>query len=190
MSTSLRTLFVLCSFILGMCLPGAAPFADELPADLGVEPELVVGPPESPARTEAGAAEMAESIADRMRCPVCQGLSVGDSPTEAARHMYDQIEELAAQGFSEDQIFDYFEESYGAFIRLQPRFEGISVWVWVLPLLVLLAGLVAFTRYFLARRATPGEATLKASSSSEPPEELHPFLAQVRAETRPGPVGD
>jgi cytochrome c-type biogenesis protein CcmH len=81
-------------------------------------------------------------IASLLRCPVCQGMSVADSPSTVALDMKAQVRELLARGYSEEQILSYFERSYGEFVLLKPKFRGVNALVWVLPLLALLIGVV------------------------------------------------
>jgi len=82
-----------------------------------------------------------------LRCPVCQGLSVADSPSEMAVNMKRQVRELLARGYTEEQILRYFELSYGQFVLLKPKFEGVNALVWVFPVAALLIGvLIVFTK--------------------------------------------
>ena len=53
-----------------------------------------------------------------LRCPVCQGMSIADSPSEMAVNMKHQVRALLERGYTQDQILDYFERSYGQFVRL------------------------------------------------------------------------
>ncbi|MEC8424700.1 MAG: cytochrome c-type biogenesis protein CcmH, partial [Myxococcota bacterium] len=103
------------------------------------EPPLL-DPPDSET-----AADRTAEIAGGLRCPVCQGLSVSDSNADAARAMHDRIAELVSQGYTEEQIVDYFVGRYGAWVRLEPPREGLNWLIWVGPvvLFVLGAGLVA-----------------------------------------------
>ncbi|HKO58359.1 MAG TPA: cytochrome c-type biogenesis protein [Thermoanaerobaculia bacterium] len=80
-------------------------------------------------------------IAQLLRCPVCQGLSVADSPSIMALNMKEQVRELLARGYSQEQILKYFEQSYGQFVLLKPKFQGVNTLVWLLPLGALLIGL-------------------------------------------------
>ena len=41
-----------------------------------------------------------------LRCPVCQGLSVADSQSDAAVAMKNRIQELVALGYADEQIVD------------------------------------------------------------------------------------
>ena len=60
-------------------------------------------------------------IASLLRCPVCQGMSVADSPSTVALDMKQQVREMLARGYTEQQILAYFEQSYGEFVFLKPR---------------------------------------------------------------------
>jgi cytochrome c-type biogenesis protein CcmH len=113
---------------------------DHTPVDLA-HVESIAGPPRAPRLTGAALEAEAKHIAAVLRCPVCQGLSVGDSPSAMATNMRQQIRELVAVGFDEDQILSYFEASYGEFVRLQPPLRGVNWLVWIAPGLGLLLGL-------------------------------------------------
>ena len=85
-------------------------------------------------------------VAALLRCPVCQGMSVADSPSEMAINMKKRVREMLAQGYTEQQILDFFEQSYGQFVRLEPKFEGVNALVWLIPLFALVAGAYALSR--------------------------------------------
>ena len=67
-------------------------------------------------------------LAKILRCPVCQGLSVADSRSDAAVAMKNRIEELVALGYDDEQIIDYFVQRYGEFTLLRPKDEHWIVW--------------------------------------------------------------
>jgi cytochrome c-type biogenesis protein CcmH len=113
-----------------------------------------------------------------LRCPVCQGMSVADSPAEMAVNMKGQVRELLARGYTEEQILKYFELSYGQFVLLKPKFEGVTSMVWLLPLIALIAG--GAVLYFAFRRlAAPA---LPPTANSQPPTAPadDAYLARVR----------
>ncbi len=103
--------------------------------------EDLIGPPAEAPRDEAATAELTEALATKLRCPVCQGLSVNDSKAEAAVAMKHRIEELVAEGYSEEQIVDFFIDRYGEWVLLEPTREGINLLVWIGPVLFLGLGL-------------------------------------------------
>lgn len=92
---------------------------------------LALRPAVSPSRAERAAALAAE-----LRCPDCQGLSVVDSPTSAAREIRRQIDELLAAGATDDEVRAHFVARYGEWIRLAPS----SPLVWLLPFVVVAGG--------------------------------------------------
>ena len=79
-------------------------------------------------------------ISSLLRCPVCQGMSVADSPSTVALDMKQQVRELLERGYTEDQILGYFDRSYGEFVLLKPKFHAVNAFVWILPLLALAIG--------------------------------------------------
>ncbi|HEX7224652.1 MAG TPA: cytochrome c-type biogenesis protein CcmH [Candidatus Limnocylindria bacterium] len=94
-----------------------------------------------------GPAERADALAAELRCPDCQGLSVADSPTAAAREIRRQIDELVAAGATDDAVREHFVARYGEWILLAPR-AGIA---WIVPFAVALVG-VAVLALVMARR--------------------------------------
>lgn len=97
-----------------------------------------------------------ERLASELRCPVCQGLAVGDSPSETARAMRAVIEQRVAEGRSDDEIREEFRRAYGDWILLSPPLLDARGAVWVMPLAAVVAG-VAIVALRLGR-AGPGPA--------------------------------
>ena len=89
--------------------------------------------------------------------------------------MLGQVRDLFAAGYSETQILEYFERSYGEFIRLQPRARGFNLIVWLAPLAAVLGG-----GALVAARARSRAAAGTGSSA----EDLDAYLEQVRSEVR------
>lgn len=121
-------------------------------------------------------------IGSLIRCPVCQGMSIADSPSEMAVNMKGQVRELVARGYTEEQILKYFELSYGQFVLLKPKFEGVTGMVWILPVLALvIGGAVLFVK--LRRLEHPAEKKAAETSTTEQPTAAatdDPYLARVR----------
>lgn len=133
-----------------------------------------VGPPQGQPIAGQQLVQRTNEVSALLRCPVCQGMAVADSPAEMAVNMKAQVHELLARGYTEEQILKYFELSYGQFVLLRPKFEGVNRLVWLLPLGALLAGIaiVFFSLKKLeARRAAP-------ASTQAPVDD--PYLSRVR----------
>lgn len=86
--------------------------------------------------------ERVARIAAELRCPVCQGLSVNDSPSESAREMRSMIERGVAEGRTDEEIRDQFRSAYGDWILLAPPTRDPRGLVWLVPLVAIAAGVV------------------------------------------------
>lgn len=107
-------------------------------------------------------ADRVDRITSELRCVVCQGLSVKDSPAESSRQMRDIVIQRVAQGRTDDQIRDEFRANYGDWVVLAPPLVSWSGLVWLVPFIALAIG-VAFGWRWL--RATP--AALPDAAPSE-----------------------
>ena len=112
------------------------------------------------------------AVSHLLRCPVCQGLSVADSPAPMAQSMKGQVRELLQRGYTRDQILLYFERSYGEFVLLRPKMEGVNVLVWILPL----AGLLIGAGLVLAKLNRLEKAPVKPAQ----PASEDPYIQRVR----------
>lgn len=87
-----------------------------------------------------GAEERVERIVADLRCPVCQGLSVADSPSETAREMRSLVVARVAEGRTDQEIRDEFRRSYGDWVFLAPSTQGAAALMWLLPVALVAAG--------------------------------------------------
>ncbi|MBW1877630.1 MAG: cytochrome c-type biogenesis protein CcmH [Deltaproteobacteria bacterium] len=99
-----------------------------LPADL---------PPPGPPPASETVEPLTYEIASGLRCPVCQGLSVADSPSPTAVAMKDRVRELVVAGYTEEQIEDYFIARYGEWVLLSPPKQGLAWLLWLGPAVLL-----------------------------------------------------
>ena len=134
------------------------------------DPREVVGAPRGRALSGPALDVRTEEVGALLRCPVCQGLSIADSPASMATKMKARVRELLAAGYDEEQILAYFERSYGEFVRLEPARRGINWLVWLAPPIALLGGLVLVRRVFIkpggAVVAPPGPPARSAEVNS------------------------
>lgn len=114
-----------------------------------------LGPPRARPLSGAALEQEATEVAKLLRCPVCQGLSVADSPSTMATQMRVQVRELVAAGYDRDQVLANFERSYGEFVRLEPPLRGVNWLVWLAPIALLAGG--AFVVARVLGRARPAE---------------------------------
>lgn len=116
-----------------------------------------------PAAADGPLDQQARDIAKELQCPICQNLSVADSPSELATQMRGIIREQLEAGKTRQEIEDYFVARYGESVLRNPPKEGFNLLVWWIPPIVLAvaAGLVV--------RMLSGRATRSASAVDEGP---------------------
>jgi len=81
-------------------------------------------------------------IAKQLRCPICESVSVADSPAELAGQMRGVIRKKLEAGESDQQILDYFVAAYGDSVLLEPPRRGLGWAIWLGPLVALALGAV------------------------------------------------
>lgn len=74
-----------------------------------------------------------KALGSSIKCPVCQGEAIADSPSETATAMMEVVAEKVDEGLSDEQIFEYFRLRYGDGILLDPPFRGRTLLLWLLP---------------------------------------------------------
>jgi cytochrome c-type biogenesis protein CcmH len=123
--------------------------------------------------------DQAQLLAAELRCPVCQNLSVADSPSEMANQMRDLIRERLGNGDSPDQVRAYFVSRYGEWILLAPKREGFNWVAWLLPFAAILGG-VGVIGVVVQRAIARGHARQR-----EAPPPLDPrYARRLEAELR------
>ncbi len=156
-------------------------FSVSLSAQQAPEAEQFVGPPKGTPLVSPQLDQKAQELAGQLRCPVCQGLAIADSPSEMALNMKRQVRELLARGFTDEQILKYFEQSYGQFVLLKPKFAGVNALVWLLPIAVLAFGaLIVVTKMKKLEVALPNREGQTVTSDKRPATSDDPYIRRVR----------
>lgn len=109
--------------------------------------------------------EQTRSIAQELRCVVCQNLSVADSPSEMAQQMRGVIREQLRAGKTSQEVKDFFVSKYGEWVLLAPTTKGFTLLVWVLPFAVLVLGIgmaLWLMRRWSANKTRPAGGTANA----------------------------
>lgn len=132
-----------------------------------------------------------QTLGKQLRCAVCQGVSIADSPASMARAQLDKVRELVADGKNDQEILEYFVARYGEWVLMEPTKEGLNAVLWAGPLVLLGVGLLVVVLQAKKQRestaatptpAAPAGDAPAAPGGDAPAEAEDPFLARVRAD--------
>lgn len=108
-------------------------------------------------------ADRVEQIGTQIKCPVCQGESIANSPAQMARDMMALVSERVSQGIPNDEIIGELLSSYSGAVLLDPPTSGNTLVLWLAPLAAVIVGLSMIIWW----RRHPGS---EQSTAETPPE--------------------
>jgi cytochrome c-type biogenesis protein CcmH len=79
-------------------------------------------------------------VAKKLYCPVCPNTPLDVCETKACEDWRAQIRDQLSEGWSEQQVMDYFVAQYGERVLAEPQRKGFTSLVWFLPLTAVLIG--------------------------------------------------
>lgn len=84
--------------------------------------------------------KLENKINKNLRCLICQGQSIYDSQSDFAESMKLVVKQKIKAGMSEEDIYSFFKIQYGEWILYDPQFNIKNFALWLLPILIFLAG--------------------------------------------------
>jgi len=90
--------------------------------------------------TSADPEVRARHVAANIKCPFCSGESIAESTSAVAGDYEVLIEELVADGWSDQEIYDEFAARFGDGILLDPAQSAWGIALWAVPLVALVVG--------------------------------------------------
>ena len=134
-------------FVFGILLI-QAPFAESIEASIF--------------ETEEQQSRYTQLIED-IRCPVCQGQSIGGSNSGLAKDLREKVREMILDGQSDPEIYSYMVERYGDFVVYKPPINMKTYLLWFAPLFILILSLIFLFRSTRRNK----EKTVNVSSDLE-----------------------
>lgn len=120
-------------------------------------------------------------IAKQLFCPVCENEPLDVCRTQACEQWRQVIREMLTEGYSEQEIKDYFVAQYGDRVLGVPPAQGINWVVYIFPPAAFVVGAVILFVAIRRWKVEPAEVT----GSELPPElEDDPYVAQLEEELR------
>ena len=81
-------------------------------------------------------------LIENIRCPVCQGQSIGGSNSGLAKDLREKVREMILDGQSDPEIYSYMVERYGDFVVYKPPVNTKTYLLWFAPLFILILSLM------------------------------------------------
>ena len=78
-----------------------------------------------------------KNLVAEIRCPVCQGQSIGGSNAGLAKDLRQKVRQMIVSNQSNDQIREFMVERYGDFVVFKPPVNKSTYILWYAPFLFL-----------------------------------------------------
>ena len=102
-------------------------------------------------------------LIDNIRCPVCQGQSIGGSNSDLAKDLREQVRKMILNDKSDNDIHLFLTERYGDFVIFKPPINLKTYLLWFTPLIFLVLCFIYLIRIISKKR----DYSVKSSSEIE-----------------------
>ncbi len=92
------------------------------------------------------------AVAKQLFCPVCENTPLDVCPTQACAQWRELIRTKLSEGWSAEQIKQYFATQYGARVLSEPPRQGLNWLVYVIPPVLMLIGVYILFRAYQSMR--------------------------------------
>ena len=102
-------------------------------------------------------------LIDNIRCPVCQGQSIGGSNSGLAKDLREQVRKMILNDKSDNDIYLFMIERYGDFVIFKPPINLKTYLLWFTPFIFLVLCFIYLIRITSKKR----DFSPKSSSEME-----------------------
>lgn len=102
-----------------------------------------------------------------LKSPFCPGRMLSNCPSPYAEALRDSIQVLASAGWSSERLVDWVLDEHGQEWRARPEATGTGLFAWLMPPLVLLAGLALVLALVIRRRGVPAQFSIPVTPLGE-----------------------
>ena len=95
-------------------------------------------------------------LTQELRCVVCQNQNLADSDAPLAHDLRNEIFNMMQAGQDDAQIKSFLIERYGDFVLYKPPMQGNTLFLWLAPGFLLLAGATVILMTIRKRKALLG----------------------------------
>lgn len=123
------------------------------------------------------------AIAKDLFCPVCENTPLDVCPTDACKEWREEIRAMLADGKTEAEIKQHFVDYYGARVLSEPPRTGLNWLLYVLPPLIIVAGVFVLFRALRAW-SQASETVAAVDEEDELPPSDDEYIARMEEELK------
>lgn len=101
--------------------------------------------------------ERYHQLSEELRCPKCQNQNLAGSDSQIAGDLRRELHRLLLEGKTDREIKTYMVDRYGEFVLYKPRLQKATLVLWVLPVVLFVAGIFVLSVVVNRRRAKVAE---------------------------------
>lgn len=125
------------------------------------------------------------AIAKDLFCPVCENTPLDVCPTDACKEWREEIRGMLADGKNEAEIKQHFVDYYGARVLSEPPKTGFNWLVYVVPPIVIVAGVFVLFRAFRAwSQPSEDEAGMDEEDDAPASDSDDEYIARMEEELK------
>ena len=87
-----------------------------------------------------------QALIENIRCPVCQGQSIGGSNSSLAKDLREQVRQMIISNKSNKEIYQFMVDRYGDFVVFKPAINWKTYFLWFAPLVFLVFCMIYLIR--------------------------------------------
>ncbi len=91
------------------------------------------------------------TIAEELRCLVCQNESLAGSHADLAEDLRREVRSLIKQGKTDQEVKDFLVSRYGDFVLYRPPVKPTTWLLWIGPFVFLIVGIAGLVTYLRRR---------------------------------------
>jgi len=87
-----------------------------------------------------------QALIENIRCPVCQGQSIGGSNSSLAKDLREKVRQMILSNKSNKEIYQFMVDRYGDFVVFRPPISWKTYLLWFAPLVFLVFCMIYLIR--------------------------------------------
>ena len=84
------------------------------------------------------------NLEKQIKCPICPAETIAESNTKVSKDLKNFIKLKIDEGWSDNKIKSFLISKYGKEILATPQKKGSDLFLWIIPIIVLVFGVITY----------------------------------------------